>query len=184
MASKKATAKNIVKESVKEPTKELTHQELFRLKLDRIKERIHYNLEISWEVVNKFREELSKHPTYAFEWGQDAIKASATIKLYGEFKSLIESEEFVNAEKLNNFETCVYMLETYSNNVNRTLLTKARYPKGSSSQISNLMEQYIVAELAIFMEDMTWPIKELEQIQEKIKERIQEETKQDNTGVV
>ncbi len=87
-------------------------------------------LERADETLAKFAARLTSDPSHAFEWGMDAIAASADKKVFGQIAYYFERG--LSVEEIKDL-------------TDKEVYRGARSPARSTSPISNLMEQEIVS---------------------------------------
>lgn len=58
--------------------------------MERLLRQMKSRIEMDQEVIEKFREKLGNDPTYAFEWGDEAMKAAARLRVFRHYVGSIE----------------------------------------------------------------------------------------------
>lgn len=99
--------------------------------MERLLRQMKSRIEMDQEVIEKFREKLGTDPTYAFEWGDEAMKAAARLRVFRHYVGSIESaaEHDRNEANLHKF-------------VLNDVVSRARHRPSSSSRTSNTMADY------------------------------------------
>ncbi len=108
--------------------------------IEQLVSRLRGQIESEDHILAKFMERLSSDPCYAFEWGEDAIKASARI--------------FVANRMLAWKNTA--SIEAIQKEVLQMTMQCSNRPESSSSTISNLTNRYKLmayAELAFWLDN-------------------------------
>ncbi len=107
-----------------------------------MRRRIQNALESAAHELAHFAERLSQNPLYAFEWSDDAFKAAAEQDVALTLQKFLDGGEDV-APAFVGYEPAI----AYAR---RMALQGARSPKHSTSQPSNLCEQYKTAAFATY----------------------------------
>lgn len=96
-------------------------------------------------IISKWsNERLSLHPAHAFEWGQAAIMAAAKIEVWSIIKTVIE-DEVPRSQKLERI-----------NDYLRRKLKEIRGASGSTSMISNVMQNEVAVVAFDMLDEKGW----------------------------
>ena len=105
-----------------------------------LERRINSEIKSAKEKIEKFKAELSERsPAYAFSWADGVIRAAATLDVWTQVK--LNIDEGASIRLLRDI-------------AEQNVLHAARYPQKSTSDCSNLIEQYKLsawAEVASFL---------------------------------
>lgn len=90
-------------------------------------ERLKNNIKFKQDAIAKFQKNLSEDPQYAFQWGDDAMRAAAIISVSHWALRMLGDE---------------YSVEDLIKRLNDSIMSNAKFPKQSTSQVSNIAEIY------------------------------------------
>lgn len=88
--------------------------------------------------IAKFKKNLDENPVYAFQWGTDALAASATLRVVEEAKHYANLDNEVDGVKPSWEERLENLRQYYT----RQLLNLADQVPSSTSQMSNMVDNY------------------------------------------
>lgn len=109
-------------------------------------EKLAYSLQVRVEgaqtVLERFKENFAKDPSYALEWGFEAFKNAATVEVCTAMLSYLERPE-----------ATIEAIRAY---LTKQALRGARNPSFSTSPTSNLMAQLRTSEEAELLDKLRW----------------------------
>jgi len=124
--------------------------------IEAYKQSFRYKIERAEKEMETFKKRLAEHPSYAFEWGTGAVEAAAQLEV---FKSVLVwliggSDNLGDRAEGEQEFTEEQVLADVLKEVRREVLRRSRYVPSSTSQMSNIIEQYKLAAWATALEEM------------------------------
>ena len=97
-------------------------------------------------VLARFAEKFASDPAYAFEWGKEAVYAAAVKRVYGRVRDALTGE----GSKATPETIRLYLTEE--------VIRNAKSPSSSTSAISNLLDQAVLAAQAELLDAFNWRV--------------------------